>query len=104
MLIAPKRHVKDTSDLKEEEGLDLFSCLNKSKSLLDRTLHPHGYNIGLNLGKAAGAGIPGHLHIHLVPRWKYDTNFMPVIADTRIISQSLKGLRQKFKKCSTKKR
>ena len=59
---------------------------------LDRLLHPDGYNIGLNLGKVAGAGLPGHLHWHVVPRWHGDTNFMPVLADTKVIAQALDSL------------
>jgi ATP adenylyltransferase len=92
MMVAPRRHIKDTSDLRENELLDLFNSLNKVKGLLNVTLHPHGYNIGMNLSEIAGAGIPGHLHIHIVPRWKGDTNFMPVIFHTKVISQSLKEL------------
>ena len=60
--------------------------------LLDRLMHPDGYNIGLNLGRTAGAGLPGHLHWHVVPRWDGDTNFMPVLADTKVIAQALDAL------------
>jgi ATP adenylyltransferase len=63
-------------------------------------LKPHGYNIGINISDTAGAGIPDHIHIHLVPRWKGDTNFMPVTAGTKIISQSLDELYKQLKKCS----
>ncbi|MCM8795536.1 MAG: HIT domain-containing protein [Candidatus Omnitrophica bacterium] len=97
MLIAPRRHVKMLEELKNEEIIDLINTLNKTKKLLDNLLKPQGYNIGLNLGKAAGAGVPAHLHIHLVPRWNGDTNFMPVLANTKVISQSLEDLYKKLK-------
>jgi ATP adenylyltransferase len=66
--------------------------LQRLSSRLSRRLQPHGFNIGINQGRDAGAGIPGHLHIHLVPRWQGDTNFMPVLADTKVVSQSLDEL------------
>ena len=91
-LIVTNRHADDLDKLKKEEREDLFDLLEEIKALLNRVLKPHGYNIGINLGKAAGAGFPKHLHIHLVPRWKGDVNFMPVTASTKIISQSLKAL------------
>lgn len=96
LLILPKRHVDDLSKLKKDEREDLFDLLDLSKALLDKAIKPHGYNIGINLGRLAGAGFPGHLHIHLVPRWKGDANFMPVISDTRVISHSLKALHKKL--------
>jgi ATP adenylyltransferase len=96
VLVLPNRHVADLSKLTEEENTDLFRLLNYTKGLLDKTLKPAGYNVGMNLGRVAGAGFPGHLHIHIVPRWKGDSNFMPVIADTKIISQSLQTLHQRL--------
>ena len=69
-----------------------METLRKMVAVLDRLMHPEGYNIGLNLGHAAGAGLPGHLHWHVVPRWDGDTNFMPVISDTKVIVQSLDAL------------
>jgi len=94
MLIVPYRHVLDLSDLKREERDDLFDLLEETKALLDKTMHPDGYNIGINLGKAAGAGFPKHVHIHLVPRWEGDVNFMPVTGHTKVVSQSLKALHE----------
>lgn len=96
MMICPLRHTRDFDSLTLPEVTDLFQVLKRTKKLLDRHLHPHGYNIGINLGEAAGAGITNHLHIHLVPRWRGDTNFMPTTASTRVISQSLKELYQRL--------
>lgn len=92
LMVSPKKHVKELSQLKESELLDLFKSVNTAKSLLDKTLKPNGYNIGINISRAAGAGILGHLHIHIGPRWIGDTNFMPSLYGTRVISQSLSEL------------
>ncbi|MCX5678215.1 MAG: HIT domain-containing protein [Candidatus Omnitrophica bacterium] len=89
VMVAPYRHVKSLELLSSEELLDMMRLVNKTKAILDRKLKPHGYNIGLNIGKTAGAGYAGHLHIHIVPRWTGDTNFMPVTAGSRVISESL---------------
>ncbi len=91
-LVLPLRHVKDPARLRSEELLGLMTLVNRTKALLDATLKPAGYNIGINLGHAAGAGFPGHLHVHVVPRWKGDVNFMPVVGGTRVMSQSLRTL------------
>ncbi|MCA9405690.1 MAG: HIT domain-containing protein [Candidatus Omnitrophica bacterium] len=96
VLVLPKRQVKDLSDLRREERDDLMDLLEETKSLLDEVLKPAGYNIGINIGRIAGAGFPQHLHIHIVPRWKGDANFMPVVANTKVISQSLDTLYQKL--------
>ncbi len=97
LMVAPLRHLADISRLKEDEVLDLFGSLNQAKKILDKKLRPQGYNLGINLNDVAGAGIRGHLHIHIVPRWKGDTNFMPVLAKTKVISQSLKELYKQLK-------
>lgn len=97
LMIAPRRHLRDISGLGDAQILDLFKVVNKSKRLLDKALRPHGYNIGINIGEEAGAGIAGHLHIHIVPRFKGDTNFMPVIYNTKVISQSLDELAKLLK-------
>lgn len=97
LMVAPRRHVADLADLKDNEALDLFNSLKTVEKLLKQLLRPQGFNIGINLGEAAGAGIPGHLHIHIVPRWKGDTNFMPVLNNTKVISQSLQELLKRLK-------
>lgn len=96
-MISPLRHIKEISQLKDPEILDLFHSLNKAKRLLGEVLKPQGYNIGINISSVAGAGITGHLHLHVVPRWKGDTNFMPVLYDTKIVSQSLHELAKQLK-------
>lgn len=92
IMIVPNRHIKSLEKLKDNELLDMNKSLIKIKSALKRTLNPGGFNIGMNIGNIAGAGIDKHLHMHIVPRWQGDTNFMPVLANTKIISQSLKEL------------
>ena len=92
LLIAPQAHRGRLADLDAATTLEIMQTLSRMITLLDDLLHPDGYNIGLNLGAAAGAGLPGHLHWHLVPRWNGDTNFMPVLADTKVIAQSLDTL------------
>ncbi len=89
LMIAPYRHVASLEDLDEETLTELMVLLNKSLRLLRQVMDPHGFNIGINLGKAAGAGIVEHVHIHVVPRWKGDTNFMPVLAETKVIPELL---------------
>jgi ATP adenylyltransferase len=89
ILISPLRHISDIELMEDVEILDMFKCLKRAKHLLQEVLKPQGYNIGFNLGRLAGAGITGHLHLHLVPRWAGDSNFMPVTGNTKVISQSL---------------
>lgn len=96
-MICPLRHVSEISKLKDKEILDIFKTLTTAKKLLDKVMKPHGYNIGVNLAREAGAGITAHLHIHLVPRWKGDTNFMPILNNTKVISQSLDELLKRLK-------
>ena len=97
ILISPLRHFSDISNATNEEILDIFKCLKRVKTLLQKILKPDGYNIGFNLSRSAGAGITGHLHMHIVPRWVGDTNFMPVISKSRVISQSLNELAKLLK-------
>ncbi|MFH1355084.1 MAG: HIT domain-containing protein [Candidatus Omnitrophota bacterium] len=102
ILISPLRHLGRLSQLKDIETLDLFRVLGRTQSMLDKVLKPDGYNIGLNLSRSAGAGITGHIHIHIVPRWQGDTNFMPVINNTKVISQSLNELHKQLKNVGPK--
>ena len=92
LLVLPLREVADLEDLTDEERLCFMNTTIKAKQLLVKALKPDGFNVGINLGEAAGAGIPRHLHLHVVPRWKGDTNFMPVLGDTRVLPQSLDAM------------
>ena len=97
LLISPRRHVKDLEDLTDEELLALMKICQESIKILKKVLNPHGFNIGFNLGKVAGAGYPDHIHLQLVPRWEGDTNFLAILDDVRVISQHLLTLyRQLF--------
>lgn len=91
LLIAPKAHKAHLRDLDADEMLEMQQAITSLTQTLDEMMKPDGYNIGLNLGRAAGAGLPGHVHWHIVPRWNGDTNFMPVFADVRVIVQSLEA-------------
>lgn len=92
LLIAPKRHIAQLDHLTPDEWLDITSALTYWVDQLKKTMNPDGFNIGLNLGRSAGAGLPGHLHWHIVPRWNGDTNFITTIGSTKAIPQSLEAL------------
>lgn len=89
LMIAPYRHTGDITSLSEEESLDLWRLMQACVRALDATYKPQGYNIGFNLGRSAGAGIEGHLHLHIVPRWYGDTNFMTTLGETRVLPETL---------------
>lgn len=89
LLLAPKRHEKHLSSLSADEYGDLSEALRKSVAVVLTALHPGGCNIGMNLGRCAGAGVEDHLHWHVVPRWDADTNFMPVVGEVRVMPQHL---------------
>jgi ATP adenylyltransferase len=99
LLIAPFRHVDGFSALTDEERCDLMSAVAKAESLLRRAMSPHGMNVGANLGHCAGAGVPGHVHVHIVPRWEGDTNFMPVVGETRVLPETLAQTYEKLRWC-----
>lgn len=92
LLVSPRDHKAELHELTDAESLDLQRTIAKMIAALKRAIRPDGFNVGLNLGRAAGAGVPGHLHWHVVPRWNGDANFMPAIADTKVIVQSLDSL------------
>ena len=92
LLVAPLRHVARLDLLEDTELLDLQRTLIRMQSAIETGMAPDGFNVGLNLGRVAGAGLPGHLHWHIVPRWNGDTNFMPVLTDAKVIVQSLESL------------
>jgi ATP adenylyltransferase len=89
VLVLPRRHVQSLEELSEEEAIDYFALLRRSVVILKETYGPDGLNVGFNLGRAAGAGIPQHLHGHIVPRWSGDTNFMTTLGETRVLPESL---------------
>ena len=88
-MVAPIRHVGEYGDLTDEEALELHRLASDGMDALAQLDAPQGYNVGWNLGRSAGAGVVDHVHMHVVPRWGGDTNFMPVLADTRVMPQSL---------------
>jgi ATP adenylyltransferase len=92
LLVSPQAHLANLQDLSEVQLLDTMQTLREMLTLLKATMNPEGFNVGINLGKVAGAGLPGHLHWHIVPRWNGDMNFMPVVSDTKVIVQSLDAL------------
>ncbi len=92
LLVAPVEHVADFADLSEAQMLDQMTMLKRARRNLAAVVNPHAFNVGLNMGAAAGAGVPGHMHWHIVPRWSTDTNFMTVTAGTRVVPQSLEAL------------
>jgi ATP adenylyltransferase len=89
LMVIPKRHLKELGELTRDEMVDLFDLVKLGISALQKALNPHGFNIGANLGKVAGAGEDGHLHFHIVARWNGDANFMPVIGKTNVLSEHL---------------
>jgi len=97
LLVLPYREVPDIEDLSPEERVCFFETTVKAKRLLKAALNPNGFNIGINLGEAGGAGIPKHLHQHVVPRWTGDTNFMPVVGSTRVLPHALEAMWEHLK-------
>jgi ATP adenylyltransferase len=89
LMVAPFRHVARLEKLSDQEREELLGLAGRSIEILDRLAGPHGYNLGMNLGRVAGAGVLGHLHLHIVPRWDGDTNFMPLLGDAKVIPEAL---------------
>ena len=102
LMVAVKRHAARFLDLEGEERSDLLDLVALAERALEVEYRPHGVNYGLNVGRVAGAGFPGHLHLHLVPRWEGDTNFMPVVARTRVLPESLAATWGRLKRAIAK--
>ena len=96
LMIVPKRHTNDFSGLSSAELSESFDKLQLAEKALRIVLNPHGFNIGANIGRVAGAGIEDHIHFHIVPRWNGDSNFMPIIGDIKVISQDLAETKSKL--------
>jgi ATP adenylyltransferase len=96
LLVAPRRHVAEFGKLDDAEALELHRLAAQGLTALAETFAPHGYNVGWNLGRVAGAGIVDHVHLHVVPRWSGDTNFMPVLADVKVLPEHLLDTRRKL--------
>ena len=97
LLVVPYKQTPDFTGLTDEETSDLMKLLARCQDALTKVMKPDGFNIGVNLGKVAGAGIQEHLHIHIVPRWTGDTNFMPVLANTTVLPEALQDLAAKLR-------
>ncbi|MEM4487081.1 MAG: HIT domain-containing protein [Zestosphaera sp.] len=98
VMIAPVRHVARLELLTQDEVLDMFSVFSKIVEAIDREYSPQGYNIGVNMGRVAGAGIESHVHVHVVPRWLGDTNFMPVVSGTKVMPETLSTTYSRLKR------
>lgn len=97
ILILPLEHKKNLSDISQSTRIEMMELITHTVTILNTTLEPAGMNIGLNLGKVAGAGIPAHIHMHILPRWLGDTNFMPTLGKTKVISFDLTEIYEKLK-------
>ena len=96
LMVVPNRHLSEFSSLTAEENSEIMSELQLAQQALSIAMKPHGFNIGANLGKVSGAGIDAHLHFHIVPRWNGDTNFMPVLAEVKVLSEDLMQTKAKL--------
>jgi ATP adenylyltransferase len=90
-MVIPLRHVPSLAELTDDERLEMMKLVSAMQVALEEELRAQGFNLGMNLGRAGGAGIPEHLHLHIVPRWMGDTNFMPVVGETKVLPESLEN-------------
>jgi ATP adenylyltransferase len=97
LMVVPLRHTGDFGSLSEGEHLELAALIERSRKILDLCMSPHGYNIGMNIGRSSGAGIVDHLHYHIVPRWSGDSNFMSTVGETKVMSESLQDTWRRLK-------
>ena len=98
LMVVPYRQVADLNGLTEEELLDLMKLVCRCRNALGQTMKPDGFNLGINLGRVAGAGIEEHVHVHVVPRWNGDTNFMPVLGSTTVVPEALKDVAARLRR------
>jgi ATP adenylyltransferase len=96
LMVAPYRHVGDFGELMEDEAIEIHRLAAQGMAALREIFEPHGFNAGWNLGRVAGAGVVDHVHLHLVPRWAGDTNFMPVLADVKVLPEHVADTRRKL--------
>jgi ATP adenylyltransferase len=96
LLVAPVRHASALDALTDEEKLDLITMVEKSVGIVTKVMNPGGFNVGLNLGRIAGAGVEDHIHFHVVPRWSGDTNYMTVVGEVRVIPEHIKATYKKL--------
>jgi ATP adenylyltransferase len=101
-IVAPHAHVPGLENLDDDQTTHLMRALRRTVDVLRSELHPEGFNIGANVGRAAGAGIPDHVHLHVVPRWNGDTNFMPVVGDVKVVNEALEKTAAKLKEAFAK--
>jgi len=102
LMVAPNKHIPDFEGLDENELLEITKLIVVCQKALKLAVNPHGFNVGMNFGRCAGAGVPGHLHVHIVPRWDGDTNFMEVCSNTDVISQGMRELYDQLKEIGEK--
>ena len=103
LLIAPLRHIATLDEANDDEMLEFIKLSRDCQQVLSEAISPHGFNVGINFGRCAGAGLEDHMHIHIVPRWDGDTSFMHICSDTNVISQSITELYELLKEISTQK-
>ena len=89
LMVAPRAHAGSLTDLDDEQSLAVVRLVQRSLRVLEKVMQPEGFNVGVNIGRVAGAGIPDHVHVHVVPRWNGDTNFLPVLAEVKVINEHL---------------
>lgn len=98
LMIVPFRHIPSIIDLSIEESAEIMLLLKRMTETITKVMHPDGFNVGSNISRSAGAGIDDHVHFHIVPRWNGDTNFMPILADTKLISEDIRDTLLKLRK------
>ena len=96
LMVAPYRHVASMTDLTPEESCEIMDLTAWCEAVLRKALNPGGFNVGMNIGRCAGAGYPGHIHVHVVPRWEGDTNFMPVLSESKVLPETLTATYKKI--------